>query len=43
VEIREFGLYVTCFLRMSAGGNEWDSVEALRFEEHDRVAEIRAL
>ena len=43
VEIRELGLYVTCFLRMSDGSNKWDAVEVFLFDEHDRVAEIWAL
>ena len=41
--IHEHGLYVTCFLRISDGNSEWESVEVFLFDEHDRVLEIWAL
>ena len=43
VEIHEFGRYVTCFLRLTDGDNEWDSVEVFFFNEHDQVTEIWSL
>jgi Tfp pilus assembly PilM family ATPase len=43
VEIREHGLYVTCFLRMSDSSNKWDSIEVFLFDEEGRVTEIWAL
>lgn len=43
VEIREFGRYVTCFLRLTDGDSEWDSVEVFLFNEHDQVTEIWSL
>jgi hypothetical protein len=43
IEIREFGGYVTCFLRMTDGDKTWDAVEVFLFDEHDHVAEIWAL
>lgn len=43
VEIREFGLYVTCFLQMTDRSSNWDAVEVFLFDEDDRVAEIWAL
>ena len=43
VEIREFGLYVTCFLQMTDGSSNWDAVEVFLFDDDGRVAEIWAL
>jgi hypothetical protein len=43
VEIREFGRYVTCFLRQTDGENNWDAVEVFLFNEHDQVTEIWTL
>jgi hypothetical protein len=43
VEIREYGLYVTCFLRMTDGSSDWDAVEVFLFDEDGRVTEIWAL
>jgi hypothetical protein len=43
VEIREFGLYVTCFLQMTEGSSNWDAVEVFLFDDDDRVAKIWAL
>jgi hypothetical protein len=43
VEIREFGRYVTCFIRSTDGDNDWDEVEVFLFDEQDRVTEIWAL
>jgi hypothetical protein len=43
VGIHEHGLYVTCFLRLSDGSSEWDSVEVFLFDEDAVVTEIWAL
>ena len=43
VEIHEHGLYVTCYLRLSDGSSEWDSVEVFLFDENACVSEIWAL
>jgi hypothetical protein len=43
IEIREFGLYVTCFLQITDGNSDWDAVEIFLFDNDDRVAEIWAL
>ncbi len=43
VDIHEHGLYVTCFLHLSDGTDEWGAVEIFLFDEQDRVAEIWAL
>jgi hypothetical protein len=43
IEIHEHGPYVTCYLRVSDGSIEWDSVEVFLFDENACVAEIWAL
>jgi hypothetical protein len=43
VDIREFGKYVTCFLRLTNGGETSDSVEVFLFNDDDKVTEIWSL
>jgi hypothetical protein len=43
LDIRELGSYVTCFLKMSDGSEEWDAVEVFLFDETNSVTEIWAL
>ena len=42
-EIRELGQYVTCFLAVTDGIDNWDTAEVFLSNDDNRVAEIWAL
>jgi hypothetical protein len=43
VAIHELGNYVTCYLKVTDGESQWDSVEVFLFNENNEVIEIWAL